>query len=191
MKIAEINFKSRVKAFPTTKAFYIIFLLGMFGISCTTESPNTNERGEDILSSHETVISTISKSQLHYVDTLYVPIYSDIYVNATNTKNLLAATLSLRNTSMTDSLYISMIDYFDTGGEKVRSYIDRTLLLEPLQSIDYVIEREDEVGGSGANFIIALSAKKSNMKPIIQAVMVGYDGNKGFAFTTDGYSIKN
>ena len=40
------------------------------------------------------------------------------------------------------------------------------------------------------NFIVALNAKSSNVKPLIQAIMIGQYSNKGFAFSTDGYSIK-
>ena len=59
-----------------------------------------------------------------------------------------------------------------------------------MATVNYVIEREDDSGGSGANFIVKLSAKSEKVKPIIQAVMIGHVGNKGFAFSTDGYSIK-
>ena len=59
-----------------------------------------------------------------------------------------------------------------------------------MATINYVIEREDDTGGSGANFIVKLSAKNEDVKPLIQAVMIGQYGNKGFAFSTDGYSIK-
>ena len=54
-----------------------------------------------------------------------------------------------------------------------------------------VIEKGDASGGSGANFIVELCAMSKNVKPIIQAIMIGDNGsNQGFAFSTDGYSIK-
>jgi hypothetical protein len=170
------------------------FKLFLFGIlvaemsGCVAESPNTDKVGEDILATHETTLPPINAVS-GYSDTIYVPIYSDIYVNANNPDNLLAATLSIRNTSIRDSLYVSLINYYDTEGRLVRSYLSNPIVLGPMASIDYVIEREDQSGGSGANFLLALSGGNKKMRPIIQAVMIGSDGNKGIGFTTDGYSI--
>jgi hypothetical protein len=157
-------------------------------ISCENKDPNTNAGGEDILTVHE-IEAPIEASRINYADTIYVPIYSDIYVNASNRTSLLAATLSIRNTSLLDSLFISTIDYYNTKGDLVRSYLEKPIVLMPLESVDYVIEKEDDAGGSGANFILTLSANSAHVKPVIQAVMIGNDGNKGFSFSTEGYSI--
>lgn len=157
--------------------------------SCENPDPNVAPSGEDDLRALE-VVHEIDKSGQAFQDIIYVPIYSDIYINQQNQKSLLAATLSIRNTSYTDSLFISKIDYFNTGGKLVRSYIENPISLTPMATINYVIEKDDDTGGSGANFIIELSSKSKNVNPIIQAVMVGESGNKGFSFVTDGYSIK-
>ena len=125
-----------------------------------------------------------------YQDVVYVPIYSDIYVDDQNQKVLLAATLSVRNTSFTDSLFISKIDYFNTDGQLVRSYLKNTIGLPPMATINYVIERDDDTGGPGANFIVSLNGKKASLYPLVQAVMIGQSGNKGFSFTTTGHSIR-
>lgn len=60
-----------------------------------------------------------------------------------------------------------------------------------MATVNYVIEKEDDSGGPGANFIVDLSGRKANMKPLIQAVMISHTGNKSFSFVTDGYSIKD
>ena len=159
-------------------------------VSCVKPDPNVNkDTGADELTSLE-MEDPISKLEMVYKDLIYVPIYSDIYIDAINQEALLAATLSIRNTSYTDSIFISKIDYFNTNGELVRSYVENQISLSPMATINYVIEREDDTGGSGANFIVELSAKNPDVKPLIQAVMIGQNGNKGFAFSTDGYSIK-
>lgn len=157
--------------------------------SCTQSDPNTNESGTDELTSLE-VSEPILKSETEYSDIIYVPIYSDIYIDANNQSSLLAATLSIRNTSFTDSLFITSIEYFNTDGNMVRSYIENQISLKPMATVNYVVEREDDTGGAGANFVVMLSSKSKNFKPIIQAIMIGQNGNKGFAFSTDGYSIK-
>jgi len=161
----------------------------IFFFSCGNLDPNLDKKGEDELKALE-VERTITKDEQNFQETIYVPIYSDIYVDQQNQKALLTATLSIRNTSYTDSLFISKIDYFDTGGELVRSYIDNLISLPPMATVNYVIEKDDDTGGPGANFIVGLNSKNKDLKPLIQAIMVGHIGNKAFSFSTDGYSIK-
>ena len=119
---------------------------------------------------------------------VYVPIYSDIYNQTRDTRTLLTATLSIRNTSLKDSLFVSKIDYYNTEGDLVRSYIDSPIYLTPMESIDYVIEQQDTSGGSGANFLIDWYSKKQ-LNPLFQAVMVGGLGAQAFSFTTEGIKI--
>ncbi|WP_436517288.1 DUF3124 domain-containing protein [Ekhidna sp. To15] len=171
------------------RKYLFSLIIAVIMISCTTSDPNTDASGTDELASLE-VADPIQKSETEFTDVIYVPIYSDIYIDSNNQNSLLAATLSIRNTSYTDSLFISAIDYFNTDGSLVRSYVENQISLRPMATINYVIEREDDTGGSGANFIVKLSAKAKDVEPIVQAVMIGQNGNKGFAFTTDGYSIK-
>lgn len=119
---------------------------------------------------------------------VYVPIYSDIYNQTRDSRTLLTATLSIRNTSIRDSLFVSKIDYYNTQGDLVRSYIDAPIYLKPMESIDYVIEQQDTSGGSGANFLIDWYAKKQ-LNPLFQAVMVGGLGAQAFSFTTEGVEV--
>lgn len=161
----------------------------VFLFSCGSPDPNLDKKGEDELKALE-IERTIGEEEQIFQDIVYVPIYSDIYADQQNQKVLLAATLSIRNTSYSDSLFISKIDYFNTQGELVRSYVKNLISLPPMATVNYVIEKEDDTGGTGANFIVELNSKSKDVKPLIQAIMVGHTGNKGFSFSTDGYSIK-
>lgn len=163
-------------------------LILMLMMSCNAPNPNLNKEGEDALKSHELdrEISAVDKA---FNEMYYVPIYSDIYFDELNQKNLLSATLSIRNTSLVDSLYVLNIDYYNTEGDIVKKYLDNNISLPPLATINYVVEKEDDSGGPGANFIVGLAGRNSNMRPLIQAVMVGEIGNKSFAFSSDGYSL--
>jgi len=169
----------------------VMILLVLLGLnSCENQSPNIDKTGKYELKSLE-LDHKIDKGQIQYDDIYYIPIYSDIYVSEQNQKSLFAATLSIRNTSCSDSLFVSKIDYFNTEGRLVRSYIDNPICLPPMATVNYVIEKGDASGGSGANFIVELCAMSKNVRPIIQAIMIGDNGsNQGFAFSTDGYSIK-
>jgi hypothetical protein len=171
-------------------ATYFIYLsLIIFLISCGKKEPNVDKAGKDELKAHE-IDRKISEDEQVFQDVIYVPIYSDIYADQQNPKALLAATLSIRNTSYSDSIFVSKIDYFNTDGILVRSYIENPISLSPMATLNYVIEKDDNTGGPGANFIVALSAKNNAVKPLIQAVMIGQYGNKGFSFLTNGHSIK-
>lgn len=173
-----------------TKALVILFALVGFN-SCENQDPNINKTGKDELESLE-LNHEIDKDRMKYDDLIYIPIYSDIYISEQNQRSLLVATLSIRNTSYSDSLFISKIDYFDTQGILVRNYLDNPISLPPMATVNYVIEKEDVSGGSGANFMVELSAMDKNVRPIVQAVMIGENGNnQGFAFSTDGYSLKD
>jgi len=170
-----------------TKLIFLFAVISMIG--CGSPDPNLTQTGVDELKSHE-LDRDLKNSDRAYAETFYVPIYSDIYLEQTNQNSLLAATLSVRNTSFSDSLFISKIDYFNTAGDLVRSYIDQPIFLLPMGTVNYVIEKEDTSGGPGANFIIDISSDNPKVKPLVQAVMVGLTGNKGFSFLTDGYPLK-
>ena len=168
-----------------------LLLLGslLLIISCTRPNPNTNQSGEDELKSLE-IHRTLSKSDKNFRSVEYVPIYSDIYLNKNDQSSLLSATLSIRNTSLTDSLFVSTIDYYNTEGDLVRPYIDQPIVLSPMSTVNYVVEKEDTSGGPGANFIVEFYSESKTIKPLIQAIMIGITGNKAFAFSTDSYSIE-
>lgn len=171
------------------KSMMVIQLLTLFLlIGCQSPDPNVDKSGENELEALE-VDRIIKTDDQPFQDVVYIPIYSDIYVDQQNQNALLAATLSIRNTSYNDSLFISKIDYFNTDGKLVKRFINNTISLPPMGTLNYVIEKDDDTGGPGANFIVALSAKNKAVKPLIQAVMIGQLGNKSFAFSTDGYSI--
>lgn len=163
---------------------YILFFL----FACLEDkNPNKDSYSQEVILSNE-IEGKIPVKYAH-VDSVYVPIYSDIYSRSKDSRFLLTATLSIRNTSYNDTLLISTIDYFDTQGELVRNYLDKTIYLKPMASIDYVIDEDDDTGGIGANFIVVLHTETEKVKPVIQAIMISTNGQQGIAFTTDGISI--
>ena len=175
--------KSRIVVFSVCLSVLFLTLLG----SC--KDLKNEEIPVEILDEHmldRRVNTAIVDSLIRQV---YVPIYSDIYNQTRDTRTMLTATLSIRNTSIRDSLFVSTIDYYNTQGDLVRSYIDSPIYLKPMESIDYVIEQQDNSGGSGANFLIDWYSKKQ-LNPLFQAVMVGGLGAQAFSFTTDGIELE-
>ena len=164
--------------------FMIIAL--SFLVGCTSTDPNA-EMEKQIDESNTMIKGDHVPSTFHGAS--YVPIYSEIYTKTKDQTILLTATLSIRNTSRKDSLFISAVDYYDSSGERVRSYIDETIFLRPLESIDYIIDESDDLGGSGANFIVEWSAKK-DIEPLFQGVMLGLIGPSAFSYTTEAVAIE-
>jgi len=165
-----------------------ILALPMLLLSCLHSNPNLDPEGKDILSRYTTHKKHIS---LPFRDTIYIPIYSDIYSQSKDVKFNLTATLSIRNTSLRDTMYIQDIDYYDTYGTLVRHYLEEILQLNPLQSIEYVIEEEDTEGGTGANFIVNWGSTKMDLLPVFQGVMISTNGQQGISFITEGISISH
>ena len=52
------------------------------------------------------------KGNMAYQHLFYVPVYSNIYGDEESPKVMLSATLSIRNTSLDNSLYVTRIDYY-------------------------------------------------------------------------------
>lgn len=168
-----------------------LFLSGLFFLlSSSCKQPEAKEQPVEVLDEHTLNREINMASTDTLIREVYVPIYSDIYNQTRDSRTLLTATLSIRNTSPKDSLFISKIDYYNTEGDLVRSYLDQSIYLRPMESIDYVIEQQDTSGGSGANFLIDWYAKRP-ITPLFQAVMVGGLGAQAFSFTTEGIEISD
>ena len=122
-------------------------------------------------------------------ETIYLPVYSHIYTSEEKYEPM-GITLSIRNTDLNNNLVVENVSYYNTAGDLIEIYVSKPHLLNPMASIDFVVDLNDMRGGSGANFVIKWTGKQELSNPIIQAVMVNNSGNKAFAFITDGQIAK-
>lgn len=120
----------------------------------------------------------------------YLSVYSQIYSETEHLTHDLTATVSLRNTSSKDTVYILKADYFNTEGDYIRPYITQPIFLKPLETLAIVIEEKDQEGGTGANFIFDWRFKKNTSEPLFEAVMISTSGSQGLSFTTQGRRIE-
>ena len=120
----------------------------------------------------------------------YLSIYSQIYTLDGGRKSNLTAMTSLRNTSVTDTIYISKVDYYDTEGVLIRHYLKQTIFLKPLETIDLVIEEMDEGGGTGSNFIFEWKKPKNCPEPLFEGIMSSTVGQQGLSITTQSRRIE-
>lgn len=128
-------------------------------------------------------------SALTYTEEVYVPVYSDIYHLNGERKFSLTVTLSIRNVMSDESIFIGNVDYYDSEGKMIRKYAEKTIELKPLQSIEFIVEQDEDEGGAGANFIVSWGGASSLNPPVIQAVMIGTSSQQGISFVTDGVRI--
>ncbi len=120
---------------------------------------------------------------------IYVPAYSHIYIGNKERPFLLTVTLSIRNTDPKNPIKITVVDYYQTQGKLLVKYLDKTVILNPLGSLRYIIPERDKAGGSGANFIVEWKSERYINPPIIETIMIGTQGQQGVSFTSRGQVI--
>jgi len=143
-----------------------------------------------LLSAFCQVAFATTEFRLSKGQTVYVPVYSNIFSAPKKIPFNLATILSIRNTDMSNPINILAADYYDTRGKIVRKYLQKPVTLAPLESTDIYIPEEDTTGGSGANFIVKWSSQKEVNVPIIESVMIGMKSGQGISFVSPGQEIK-
>ena len=128
-----------------------------------------------------------SNDSLIYGET-YLSNYSQIYSYTEHLTHDLTSTISMRNTSMTDTIYIISSKYFDTHGKLIRTYFKQTIFIAPLETVSIVIDEKDKEGGTGANFIFDWAIKPHTTEPIFEGVQLSNAGR--ISFTTHGVRLK-
>jgi Protein of unknown function (DUF3124) len=121
---------------------------------------------------------------------VYVPIYSSLYVSDHVRPVSLVATLSLRNISEHHTVIIDAVEYYDSDGVRLESYLEAPAQLGPLMTAEFFVSRFDRAGGSGANFIVRWSASEPGPDLLVEAVQQGRDGNAGISFVTEGRVVE-
>lgn len=116
----------------------------------------------------------------------YLSIYSEVYSQSEKRTYNLTATVSMRNISSTDAVYLLSAAYYNTQGDLIRTYFEHPIALKPLESIEIVVDEADEHGGTGANFIFEWAVAPQCHEPLFEAVMISTSGQQGISFTTQG-----
>ncbi len=133
--------------------------------------------------------SAQEKIELSSGQTVYVAIYSNVFIGAKERPFNLAAMLSIRNTDLHNQITILSAHYFDNNGNSLKEYLPKPLNLAPLASHHVSIKESDEAGGFGANFIVRWKATKEINTPVIESVMIGEKSGQGISFVSQGKVI--
>jgi len=150
----------------------------VFGIVCTA-----------ILSS--VAAHSASAIELSEGQTVYVPVYSHIYIGSQKRPFDLAISLSIRNTDVAEPITVLSVGYFDSNGKLVREYLKESIQVAPFASADFFVSEQDTAGGFGAAFLVKWKSATKVNEPFIEGVMVGTKLNQGISFTSRGKAIKD
>jgi|UniRef100_A0A7C4EUK1 hypothetical protein len=118
--------------------------------------------------------------------TIYVPVYSHIYGGLRSRPLDLTATLSIRNTDMTEPLNLTSVAYYDSDGKLVKTYLKKEQPLGPLATTHFIVEESDTSGGSGAKFVVQWKSTKPITPPVVECVMITIQSGLGISFVSAG-----
>lgn len=122
--------------------------------------------------------------------TVYVPVYSSLYLGLQHQTVELAATLSIRNLSRKHVLVIDSVEYFDSAGRMIHQYLSQASELGTMASVEFVVQQADTAGGPGANFLVRWHGATGMDEPLLEAVMLGQSGSIGISFTSRGEPLR-
>lgn len=172
-------------------ATFFVATIGLSGCNPPENDPNILYSDEHKDPIKELEVDAMPSNNMPFQKLYYVPVYSNIYGDEDSPKVMLSATLSIRNTSLDNSLYVTKIDYYNTKGDFVRSYLSKSIELPPMGTLNYIVEKFDDTGGDGANFVVAIESESDSISPLIETIMIGTFSNKAFSFTSDSIVIED
>jgi hypothetical protein len=179
MIIFEENYDSMIRK------VILLLSLSMVLLACQPNKFKLQYEHQNVL-----YINQSDLPDLEINESVYVPAYSDLYYESYEKKTFFTVILSLRNISFTDTLYFTGINYYSSQGNLLRKYIDKVLVLRPMESMEYIVEESEKEGGTGANFVVDYSAKGTlKNEPFIESIMMGNLDNYRFAFTSPSTKI--
>lgn len=68
--------------------------------------------------------------------TTYLSVYSQVYSRTQHGTHDLTVTVSMRNVSSTDSIFIAKAAYFDTHGTLIRNYFKSSIFIAPMETVE-------------------------------------------------------
>lgn len=121
--------------------------------------------------------------------TTYLSVYSQIYSQSEHRTHDLTATVSMRNLNKEDTVFITNAEYFDTKGNSIQTYFEKPIFIAPMETVQIIIDENDQHGGTGANFLFDWAVKPKTNAPIFDAVMISTSGQQGLSFSTEGKKV--
>jgi hypothetical protein len=175
------------------KCFKRLCFLSLIGIAlggCLRKEEKENPSSEEPTVYTDSLQNVIGSEQSYKVgQTVYVPVYSEIYFMDDKSKILLGVTLSIHNTDPDSNLVVTKVDYYNSQGKLLTHYLKQPGLLKPLQTKDFVVDLTDREGGTGANFLVEWRSEHQVSEPLIETIMISIS-NRGVSFVSRGKVVR-
>jgi hypothetical protein len=169
----------------------ILLIYALALVSCTSQRTHDGMEPQPLPANKGLSVSIDQDTKEVRGQTIYVPIYSHIYIRDKGHALNLAATLSIRNTDKGNPIRITSAQYFNTEGKLIKEYAASPLIVAPMASAEIIIAESDTRGGSGASFIVEWNSDFHVMDPVVEAVMISAAGQQGISFISMGRVIKD
>ena len=137
----------------------LLLLLAVFICGTIAEEEETKE----IVSHNYVSLDTASLTHKHQA---YVP----VNLPQKKAKRGEKVVLKVRNTSFTDSIYLSRVKYYDAKGDLLSNIIDSALLIKPMATGEIMV-KSNKFEDMGDNFIVEWYTN-STSKPIVHAILM-------------------
>ena len=135
-------------------------------------------------------LTTFSNPKSTVGELVYVPVYSSVYHMTGEQEFLMTVTLSIHNIDLTDSIAITDVSYFNTEGQRIREFVRDHVVLGPLATKQFVIPEADNMGGTGANFLVKWESETATARPVIESLMISTSSQQGLSFVCKGTVIR-
>lgn len=120
---------------------------------------------------------------------IYVPAYSHTAIGTLNRVFQLSVTLNIHNIDPIRPIVISEVNYYSTTGKLIKKYLDESVRVGPLETIEFIIREKDNPGGSGDNFLVRWHAKTPSNPPLVETIMISTASGQGLSLTSRGVVV--
>jgi hypothetical protein len=167
---------------------FALAVLVLAGLSCKPPVPPTGAifHPSGVRALHP---ADIQAGALALQEQTYIPVYSNIFWGEPDVVTELSVVVSIRNVDAHVPLILTTVDYYGSQGNLIRKYLDAPQRLDPMGTVELVIERRDTEGGAGANFLVDWGAESAIAEPVMESIMLGQIGTSGISFLSPGRRV--
>jgi hypothetical protein len=121
--------------------------------------------------------------------TVLVPLYSEVPFGDATGRQLVRATVVIRNLDPNQSLRVTSAAYYDSDGKRLREYVEAPVTVAPLATSSVGIPETDTGGGITPSMIVRWEGAADIDPPIVEGLMIGTLLNQGISFRTVGREL--
>ena len=117
----------------------------------------------------ENPVASIDTSLLLSPRLAYVPVNAVIYSGYLKRPLRMDTELNIRNTSLTDSLYLTAVTFYNLEGKPLKQFVESIQVLAPLSTQKFYVKR-GEFHNTGDNFIVEWRTRGVELHPLIKSI---------------------